>query len=71
MAIINRVTIDEFGQILLPLEANQELKLRNDSCLKVSITSDHIVLVPLTKDTIDNNLIEALIHEGILMDLNR
>lgn len=71
MAAKTLVTIDEFGQILLPLEANRELNLHNDDLLKVSIKSDHIIVAPLTKDAIDKNLIEALIHEGILMDLNK
>jgi len=71
MATVTGVSIDQFGQILLPLEANRELNLHNDDWLKVSIKSDHIVIAPQTRDTIDKNLIEALIHEGIVMDLDK
>lgn len=71
MSTITSITIDESGKILLPLEANQELKLHNGNCFKVSITSEHIVLAPLTNATVDQNLITALIHEGVLMDPNK
>ena len=66
--IIGSITIDEYGQILLPLEVNQQLNLQNNDWLKVNIKSDHIVLVP-PKSGIDEELLDIIIHEGILIDV--
>ena len=62
------ITIDENGQILLPLEVNKQLNLQNNDWLKVNIKSDHIVLIPL-KSGIDEELLDIIIHEGILIDV--
>ncbi|MDD3888423.1 MAG: AbrB/MazE/SpoVT family DNA-binding domain-containing protein [Syntrophomonadaceae bacterium] len=68
MCTVTSITIDEFGQIQIPLEVNQELNLQNNDWLKVSIKSDHIVMVP-SRDVLDQELLDALIHEGILIDV--
>ena len=68
MATITNITIDENGQILLPLEVNKQLNLQNNDWLKVNIKSDHIVLIPL-KSGIDEELLDIIIHEGILIDV--
>ena len=62
------ITIDENGQILLPLEVNNKLNLQNNDWLKVNIKSDHVVLIPL-KSGIDEELLDIIIHEGILIDV--
>ena len=61
------LTIAEDGQIRLPLEVNQQLNLKNNDWLKVSIKSDHIVLIPPRE--VDEELIAALIHEGVLIEV--
>ena len=66
--IIGNITIDEYGQILLPLEVNQQLNLQNNDWLKVNIKRNYIVLVPL-KSGIDEELLDIIIHEGILIDV--
>ncbi len=67
MATVASITVDEFGQILIPLEINQKLNLQNNDWLKVSLKSDHIVIVP-SRDVLDNELLEDLIREGILIE---
>ena len=59
------IEIDEYGQILLPLEVNQQLNLQNYDWLKVSITTDHILMIPLREA--DAELIEELIGQGIFL----
>lgn len=63
---MNKITINEDGQILIPLATNKSLGLQNRDWLKVNIKEEHIVLTPSRE--IDVELIEALIHEGILID---
>lgn len=64
---MSTITIDEFGQIRIPLEVNKELKLQNNDWLKVSVKPDYIVIIP-SKNELDEDLLEALKHEGILID---
>jgi len=59
------IEIDEYGQILLPLEVNQQLNLKNNDWVKVNIKSDHILMIPLREA--DEELIEELIDQGILL----
>ncbi|ACV62543.1 hypothetical protein Dtox_1686 [Desulfofarcimen acetoxidans DSM 771] len=66
--IIDNITIDEYGQIMLPLEVNQQLNLKNNEWIKVNIKSDHILLVP-SKPGIDEELLDIIMHEGILIDI--
>ncbi|MEA1961637.1 MAG: AbrB/MazE/SpoVT family DNA-binding domain-containing protein [Bacillota bacterium] len=58
-------TLDENGQISLPLEANHFLNLQSYDYLKVEIKSDSIILIPLK--AIDEESINQFIHEGILI----
>jgi bifunctional DNA-binding transcriptional regulator/antitoxin component of YhaV-PrlF toxin-antitoxin module len=67
MSTVTSITIDEFGQIMLPLEVNQELNLQNNDWLKVNIRPDCIVMVP-SRDALDTELLDELIREGILID---
>ncbi len=60
------ITIDESGHLRIPMEVNQVLKLRNNELLKVSVKSDHILIIPSSSE-LDDDLIEALIHEGIII----
>jgi len=72
MATTISITIDDFGQILLPLEVNKQLNLKNDDYLKVSIQSNQIVIAPFKSwfdEELDEELLKALIHEGILIDV--
>lgn len=72
MATTISITIDDFGQILLPLEVNKQLNLKNNDYLKVSIKSDQIVIVPFKSwfdDELDEGLLKTLLHEGILIDV--
>ena len=61
------LTIAEDGQILLPLEVNRQLNLKNNDWLKVSIKSDRIVLIPPRE--VDEELIAVLIHEGVIIQV--
>ena len=68
MSTIISITIDDFGQILLPLEVNEQLYLRNNDYLKVSIKADQIVIAPFKSgldDELDEGLLVTLLHEGI------
>jgi len=65
---MNTITINELGHIQIPLELNRELNLMNNEQLIVSVKSDHIVIIPSCEE-IDENLIEALIHDGIIIDV--
>jgi len=72
MATTISITIDDFGQILLPLEVNKQLNLKNDDYLKVSIQSNQIVIAPFKSwfdEELDEELLKTLIHEGILIDV--
>jgi AbrB family looped-hinge helix DNA binding protein len=62
------ITIDENGQIRIPLEVNKELNFHNNEWVKVSVKSDHLVIIP-TKDKLDEEYLAALIHDGILIDV--
>jgi bifunctional DNA-binding transcriptional regulator/antitoxin component of YhaV-PrlF toxin-antitoxin module len=66
MSVNATITIDENGQIILPLELNQYLNLKSFEWLKVKIESDVIILVP--PKALDEETIESLIHAGILID---
>ncbi|MDD2585889.1 MAG: AbrB/MazE/SpoVT family DNA-binding domain-containing protein [Syntrophomonadaceae bacterium] len=68
MATIASITIDDDGQIILPLELNKQLDLQNNDWLRVSIKSDHIVLIA-SKDELDEEVVEDLIRQGILIDI--
>jgi len=57
--------INEHGQIILSLEVNQQLNLKNNDWLQVRIQSDQIVLIPPRE--VDEELIAVLIHEGVLI----
>lgn len=68
MADIASITIDEeYGQILVPLEIGQKLNLKNFDWLKVNVLTNKIVL-SISREEVDDELIEALIHEGIIID---
>ncbi|EHQ89082.1 AbrB/MazE/SpoVT family DNA-binding domain-containing protein [Desulfosporosinus youngiae] len=72
MATTISVTIDDFGQILLPLEVNKQLNLTNGDYLKVSIQSNQIVIAPFKSwfdEELNEGLLKALLHEGILIDV--
>jgi bifunctional DNA-binding transcriptional regulator/antitoxin component of YhaV-PrlF toxin-antitoxin module len=62
------ITIDEAGHIRIPLEANQKLNLEDNEWLQVSVKSDHIEINPSSEE-LDEDLIEALIHEGVIIDI--
>lgn len=71
MATTISITIDDFGQILLPLEVNKQLNLKNGDYLKVSIQSNQIIIAPFKSwfdEELDEELLKTLIHEGILID---
>lgn len=68
MTIKTTITIDENGQILLPLEVNQYLNVQNCDWLQVRIQSDGIVIIPPKE--LDEETIKELIHAGILIDTN-
>lgn len=71
MATTISITIDDFGQILLPLEVNKQLNLKNDDYLIVSIQSNQIVIAPFKSwvdDELDEGLLKTLLQEGILLD---
>jgi|GEM_PF-985731 hypothetical protein len=73
MATTISITINDFGQMLLPLEVNKQLNLQNNDYLKVSIQSNLIVITPFKScldQELDEGLIETLLHEGILIDSN-
>jgi len=55
--------IDEYGQILLPLEVGKQLDLQNNDWLKVNIQNNQIVMTPLREP--DADLVEELIDQGI------
>jgi len=57
------IKIDEYGQILIPLEVNQQLNLQNNDWIKVSLKKDHILMIPLREA--DAELIEQLIDQGV------
>ncbi|ACV62745.1 hypothetical protein Dtox_1904 [Desulfofarcimen acetoxidans DSM 771] len=72
MATTISITIDDFGQILLPLEVNKQLNLQNNDSLKVSIKSNQIVITPSKSwldEELDEGLLKTLLHEGILIDV--
>lgn len=60
------ITINKDGHILLPLEANEKLNLKHNDWIKVQVKLEHIALIP-NRSEVDEELIEALIHEGILI----
>jgi len=60
------ITINQDGHILLPLEIKEKLNLRHNDWFKASFKSEHIVLMH-SKSEVDEELIEALIHEGVLI----
>ncbi|HWP96480.1 MAG TPA: AbrB/MazE/SpoVT family DNA-binding domain-containing protein [Syntrophomonadaceae bacterium] len=65
---IASITIDEeYGQIVLPVEIGQKLNLSKFDWLKVSIQSDQVV-ISVARDQLDEELLAALIHEGLLID---
>lgn len=69
---MDSITINEHGQILLPLEVSQILNLQNNDVLKVKIESDRVILIPQTAEINDNafeEILEQIIHEGILIDI--
>jgi hypothetical protein len=69
MAVTLSITIDEkCGQIRLPLEASKIIRLKQSDWLQVKIESDEIVLNPVAEEE-DEELIKALIHEGVLLDM--
>lgn len=67
MSLKITITIDDTGQIILPLEVNQYLSLRSFDWLKVKLEPDAIVLVP--PKALEEETIEDLIHAGILIDI--
>lgn len=74
MATTISITIDDFGKIVLPLEVNEQLNFKNDDYLKVSIKSNQIVLAPLKfwfDEELDEEMLNTLIHEGILVDIEQ
>lgn len=71
MATTISITINDFGQILLPLEVNKQLNLKNGDYLKVSIQLNQVVIAPFRSwfnDELDEGLLKALLQEGILLD---
>jgi len=72
MATTISITIDDFGRILLPLEVNKQLNLKNDDYLKVSIQSNQIVIASFKSwfdEELDEEFLKTLVHEGILIDV--
>ncbi|KGK91270.1 AbrB family transcriptional regulator [Desulfosporosinus sp. HMP52] len=72
MATTISMTIDDFGQILLPLEVNKQLNLKNGDCLRVSIQLNQIVIASVRSENdedLDEELLKTLLHEGILIDI--
>ncbi|HWP96106.1 MAG TPA: AbrB/MazE/SpoVT family DNA-binding domain-containing protein [Syntrophomonadaceae bacterium] len=68
MTKIANITIDEeYGQIMIPVEIGKRLNYKNFDWLKVNILSNRIV-ISLPKDEVDEELIKALVHEGVLID---
>lgn len=65
---MTNIIIDEDnGQIRLPIEVSEKLNLKNFDWLKVNIKAGHPVLI-LEKSEEDEDLLDALIHEGVLID---
>jgi bifunctional DNA-binding transcriptional regulator/antitoxin component of YhaV-PrlF toxin-antitoxin module len=67
MTVKTTITIDENGQILLPLEVNQYLNVQNYDWLQVRIQSDGIVIIP--PQELDEEIVQELIRAGILIDI--
>jgi len=63
-------TIGKNGQMLqLPLEVNEKLRLKENDWFQACIKPEHIALIHSGSE-VDEELLEALIHEGILIDAN-
>lgn len=62
------IQIGKDGQIILPIEINNELNLHDNDYLKVSIKEKHIELIP-TRTELSEEIIQKLIHEGILLEV--
>jgi len=63
------IEINKNGQIVISLAVNQQLNLKNNDWLQVSIQSDHIVLIPPRE--VDEELIATLIHEGVIIQASK
>jgi bifunctional DNA-binding transcriptional regulator/antitoxin component of YhaV-PrlF toxin-antitoxin module len=67
MAIQATIIVEESGRMIIPLELNQYLDLKNYDWLKVQIEARGIVIIP--PKALDEEKIEDLIHAGILIDI--
>lgn len=68
MVTISRITINDDGHIVIPLQLNKRLKLQNNDWLRVSRKSDCTILIPARVE-MDEEIVEDLIHQGILIDV--
>lgn len=65
-----KISIENNGQLSIPLEANEYLNLQHNDWLKVSVQNNCIMLIP-PKAELDEEFIADLIHAGILVDVKR
>jgi hypothetical protein len=66
--IMATIKINESGHIEIPLKDDQKSKFKDNDYVKVNVKSDRIVIVP-TDHELDEELIKALIHDGIIIDI--
>lgn len=68
MITFTNLIIEDDGQILIPVEVNQHLNLKHNDWLRVNIESDYVVIIP-PQIGLDEEMLEQLVHEGILIDV--